>query len=226
VADLSNWNIAVDFTGEEAAALALGIDPSKPGYTSSVVKPLITRMQFSYQKKIDFQLHDPDLEVEDSSLHNWTDDFDASHMLISVEHQKMLDAFGWDEVGPYSSWIANARLSSFNRQRFSREELTRWFNAIGYKSLYSFDCSYLVPKTADPIKWPWGNHQTKALEHLAEAAQKFWSTYDPSDPYSAPKNETVVRWLTTEREVSEVMAKSIASMLRPDNLPTGPRKRK
>ena len=73
-------------------------------------------------------------------------------------------------------------------------------------------------------RWPWGNHQTKLLEHLEAAAREFWTCYDSQNAKAtAPKNETVVAWLK-ERKVSKLMANSIATMLRPDDLPTGPRK--
>ena len=72
--------------------------------------------------------------------------------------------------------------------------------------------------------WPWGQHHTELLGHLEAAAMHFWVNYDPSDATTAPTNATVSEWLQTKRKVSRTMADSIASMLRPDGLPTGPRK--
>ncbi|MHB1199174.1 MAG: hypothetical protein ACYCZ6_06365 [Polaromonas sp.] len=72
--------------------------------------------------------------------------------------------------------------------------------------------------------WPWGNHHTELLGHLDAAARRFWVNYDPSDATTAPTKVTVSEWLQTARKVSKTMADSIASMLRPDDLPTGPRK--
>ena len=71
--------------------------------------------------------------------------------------------------------------------------------------------------------WPWGTHETKLLRALAEAAERFWARYDPSDPTTAPTNEDIVRWLE-DRAVSNNLAKAIASILRADGLPPGPRK--
>ena len=77
----------------------------------------------------------------------------------------------------------------------------------------------------DAGKWPWGNHETEKLRHLEAAARQFWVNYDPDDPTSAETNETVVTWLMTERGVtSRHAAETIASILRADGLPTGPRK--
>ena len=73
-------------------------------------------------------------------------------------------------------------------------------------------------------RWPWGNHHTETLGHLEAAARKWWALYDPSDLTTAPTNEMVSEWLQTDRGISREKARAIASMLRPDGLPTGPRK--
>lgn len=70
--------------------------------------------------------------------------------------------------------------------------------------------------------WPWGSHQTELLGLLAAAAQKFWVNFDPEDNTTAPTNEVVAAWLV-ERNVSKRLADAIASILRADGLPTGPR---
>ena len=79
------------------------------------------------------------------------------------------------------------------------------------------------PSQALP-RWPWGEHHTEYLGHLEAAARKWWNLYDPTDPTTAPTNEMVSEWLHSERKISKEKAKAIASMLRPDGLPTGPRK--
>ncbi len=74
-------------------------------------------------------------------------------------------------------------------------------------------------------RWPWGEHHTELLGHLEAAARRYWGeNYIPADATTAPINATVSEWLQTERKVSRTMADSIASILRPDGLPTGPRK--
>ena len=72
-------------------------------------------------------------------------------------------------------------------------------------------------------KWPWGDHETELLRHLAEAAERFWTNYDPEQPDTAPTNEQVADWLVS-RGVSKNLATSIATILRADNLPAGRRK--
>lgn len=82
---------------------------------------------------------------------------------------------------------------------------------------------------APGLKWPWGKHETRLLCAMEEAG-KLWRTvdeggnYDPADPTSAPTNAQVVAFLS-RRGVSEKVAKAIASILRADDLPMGPRPR-
>lgn len=73
-------------------------------------------------------------------------------------------------------------------------------------------------------RWPWGSHHTEMLGHLEAAALRFWVNVDPSDNTTAPTNKEVSDWLEKERKVSNAGAKAIASILRQDDLPTGPRK--
>lgn len=72
-------------------------------------------------------------------------------------------------------------------------------------------------------KWPWGNHETKLLRKLAAAAAKYWTNRDPTDNTTAPTNQVVTTWLK-EQGVAARVAEIMAQILRPDGLPTGPRK--
>jgi hypothetical protein len=117
---------------------------------------------------------------------------------------------------------------------FDRSELQRWFGAKGngFKPKYEFSQSESSTPTEENLKpeielkkWPWGNHHTELLGHLEAAARRYWgANYDPSDATTAPINSTVSEWLQTERKISKTMADSIASLLRADGLPPGPRK--
>jgi hypothetical protein len=78
------------------------------------------------------------------------------------------------------------------------------------------------PAKLESPKWPWGAHDTKLLSHLAAAAEKWWSNYDPNDNTTAHTNEEVSGWLQ-ERGVGKSMADKMATILRADGLPTGPR---
>lgn len=72
-------------------------------------------------------------------------------------------------------------------------------------------------------KWPWGDHETELLKKLADAASKFWVLYDPDDHTTAPTNQQVIDWLM-EQGVAKRTAAVMATILRADGLPTGPRK--
>jgi hypothetical protein len=73
-----------------------------------------------------------------------------------------------------------------------------------------------------PNRWPWGTHHTELLGHLDAAARRFWLNFDPTDRTTAPTNEAVSDWLVS-RGVSRRTADTMASILRADGLPTGPR---
>jgi hypothetical protein len=77
--------------------------------------------------------------------------------------------------------------------------------------------------SASSGRWPWGEYETKLLRELAAAAEKFWKLYDPADATTAPTNQNIVEWLEA-RGVAGRNANVMATILRADNLPTGPRK--
>ena len=104
--------------------------------------------------------------------------------------------------------------------------ITAWFTTNGVATPAAPPASANKGKTpsADQSNpWPWGSHHTESLGHLEAAAQRFWVRYDPLDATTAPTNAEVSQWLQETRKVSQTKAHAIASMLRPDDLPTGPR---
>lgn len=72
-------------------------------------------------------------------------------------------------------------------------------------------------------KWPWGDYETELLQKLATAADRFWRLYDPADNTTAPTNQQVIEWLK-QQGVADRTAEVMATILRADGLPTGPRK--
>lgn len=79
-----------------------------------------------------------------------------------------------------------------------------------------------------PVKWPWGTHDTLMLGHLVAAGNHFWKpvseggNYDPERPTTAKSNKEVAAWLF-KRTNSDNISKAMATILRADNLPPGPR---
>ncbi|WP_457097483.1 hypothetical protein [Lysobacter sp. P5_B9] len=97
----------------------------------------------------------------------------------------------------------------------SRRQLER---AVGYH--FKADAA-----TERPRSWPWGDYETSLLRHLAAAADRFWKNYDPAEPDTAETKVEVVKWLMA-RDVPERTAEYIDTILRAENLPKGPRRKK
>jgi hypothetical protein len=119
-------------------------------------------------------------------------------------------------------WLKNEAETKFDKQQFSREEMVRWINANRMSSVYKFG----VENGGRVGRWPWGDHHTELLGHLEAAGIRFWgaSYYDPTDKGTAPKNEDIESWLEKERGLeSNSMRKKIATILRLNGLPKGPR---
>jgi hypothetical protein len=58
---------------------------------------------------------------------------------------------------------------------------------------------------------------------MAAAAHALWKNYDPAEPDTAPTNDQVETFLM-KRGVRKTMAEKMATILRADGLPPGPRK--
>lgn len=98
---------------------------------------------------------------------------------------------------------------------------TSWANTTGLTFPEGFP--WQPEMNLQITNWPWGRYETNLLRKLARAADLFWKSYDSADPSSAPTNEQVIEWLIGEK-VARRTAEVIATILRADGLPTGPRK--
>lgn len=239
--DLSKWDFAVEFRLYEAAALIVGIDPAEI-YTSTKpardnprlyeyhehpqIKPVVDRMEYDFLTACD--LYEA---MRDGKWKHSTDEPLSELLLRNREMEVVPVKIGsWglplDSVTQRAldTWHGSDDIAMYETAKFTRKELSRWLSAIGLKSVYQFDQG--PPATIEtPFgHWPWDNHHTELLGHLEAAARRYWQRYDPTDATTAPINKDVAEWLMTERKLSQKMAESIASMLRPDGLPTGPRK--
>lgn len=109
-----------------------------------------------------------------------------------------------------------------DRQIVRLADFARWADEMGFELPEKFPRQNKPPSTTNS-QWPWGDYETELLKHLAAAATKFWKNYDPTDNSTAPTNKQVSSWLE-ENGVSSRTAEAMASILRADGLPTGPRK--
>lgn len=222
---LSQWDYAAEFSGQAAAALILGIDPSSLEASTieqDRVSVVCERMAHDYERALKRLYHEAFKINPEDPLEIYSN---SSCELISVKlknlHTQWISS---EEESLFTDWLINDHASAFQNQNFSRETLADWLDAIQLKSAYQFrlDSSRLGSNRNG--HWPWGNHHTKHLGYLEAAARRFWTNYDPSDPTTACTNEEIADWLTANHAISKNMAEAIASMLRADGLKTGPRK--
>lgn len=75
-----------------------------------------------------------------------------------------------------------------------------------------------------PGRWPWGAHETQMLKALAKVATKHWGNYNPADPSTATATNEMVKQELIDAGVSKRVAEAMATALRPDGLPRGPRR--
>lgn len=208
--DLSHWDFASDFDMLEVAELIVGIDPTgepkNKKAASSKAGPVMERIVDALKDAL--MAISRGQECQPESLKS-----------IGLEQQ---------EISPkkenWKTFVLDTVLSTGYENRIRRAEISRWLSAIGMKSVYRFNQSQPQPIEKASGRWPWGDHHTELLGHLDATARRYWQNYDPTDATTAPTNKDVAEWLVNERKLSQKMAESIASMLRPDGLPTGPRK--
>src|SRR6185312_415984 len=221
MADLSHWDFAENFSGYDAAALILGLEPRESDGEQWRIRVVTDRMELHYHcarerfRFVNWDIDDaPDQETKPDGL--------IKLMSGRMEEWRRGHA-GLYKKFPMSAWLVEKQ-SQFDNQEFSRAAIARWLSAIGMNSVYSFDREQSAPVSAQAGRWPWGNHHTERLGHLEAAARRFWVNYDQTDPTTAPTSESVSAWLQSARNLSKTMADAIASILRADGLATGPRK--
>lgn len=79
-----------------------------------------------------------------------------------------------------------------------------------------------MPTPMERGSWPWGDYTTPLLGHLDAAARRYWINYDPNEG-NANTKKVVVDWLT-KKGCSQNEAEAIDLILRPKDLPRGPRR--
>jgi hypothetical protein len=222
MANLSHWDFAENFSGYDAAALMLGLEPRESHDEQWRIGVVTDRMELHYKYAINRIFHEAFSEPSKELAHQALLRIELSSVKLDDLHHR---CWLYGEETPLSDWFADKRLTKFENQEFQRHTVAHWLAAVGMKSIYQFDHKQPVATPVPLGRWPWGNHHTEPLGHLEAAARRYWGeNYDPSDASTAPINATVSEWLQTERKVSKTMADSIASLLRADGLPTGPRK--
>ena len=226
MADILQWEFAESFTAVEAALLIEGKKPSDCGHDGRdefgnliVSEVILARMKSDY----DTTWHGFAFEAPEY----WPVTLPSEMMNIMVKNLTMHHG-----KASFMKWLLDNEEANFQAQRFTREDIQLWLNKGQLPSKYQFkniaDLATDVPLEKHELhragRWPWGDHHTELLGHLEATACRYWKNYDSKDATTAPINKDVAEWLVTERKLSQKMADSIASILRQDGLPTGPRK--
>ena len=128
--DLSHWDFATSFTGTQAAALILGLDPND-AKTPKEPQPVLDRMRQCYGVAHRYYLSDcdpdrPPVDLPASML-------ESSQML---EIDCKVTYCGLDS-SEFVYWL-EGKESEFDQQSFTPNRLIYWLDAIGLKSKYVF----------------------------------------------------------------------------------------
>jgi len=148
--DLSHWNSATDFTGEAAAALAVGLDPAQPEYRRTTSKPLYERMERHYNEAK--RLYQEEVQQADGPPL-----MDKSDVLESIDLQSLSTDEDPEDGAYFLRWFRDKKLSGFETQKFSRHEVARWLSAIGVPTIYPFDLA------SKGVNKPLGNLERNTL---------------------------------------------------------------
>lgn len=135
MADSSFWDSATDFSGEEAANLAVNFRATGTKVDRTAVRALYERMQRSYKaRKRWHQKTDEEFARGDEF-----GSVPPDHILESTEMSWVHTTDESEDDQGFLLWLGNQSQSAFETQRFSRHELARWFVATGIKSRYPFE---------------------------------------------------------------------------------------
>jgi hypothetical protein len=136
--DLSHWDWAEHFSGYDAAALILGLEPSQSEEEQWRVRVVTGRMELDFKRAVEKCLdvcygdqinNSPAKSSEDVSGFN------------SVPLQELERVYGQrSDESPFSAPPFDKRMNKFDFQEFSRAEIVRWLSVVGMKSVYKFDC--------------------------------------------------------------------------------------
>lgn len=122
-----------------------------------------------------------------------------------------------NNLGP-DSLLGPADMTDLEGTEVELSRFSAWLQAIGHKPPAEF--RWMPDKIAAQNHfWPWGKYETKLLAILAQAIDHFWKDYKPgiSKPLKQPD---IVEWLLARGVPSENIAKAMATIIRPDGLPT------
>lgn len=147
---LSHWDYATEFSGPEAAALILGIDPNNLEASAAEgnrIKVVAERMAQHYVHALMRWYHEVlKIHAHDSLEINVHIPFE----LTSLALEKLCNSWNPDEEDiEFEEWLVNDKLTEFSVQKFSRHEVSAWLQAIGEKSAYQFNTEHALLQEAE-----------------------------------------------------------------------------
>jgi hypothetical protein len=114
--------------------------------------------------------------------------------------------------------LGPANMADLEGTEVELSKFSAWLRTVGHKPPAEFRWTPDEMPSSNHV-WPWGKYETKLLATLAQAVDHFWRDFDPDNP-NPPKKLEVVDWLLAHGVPSENMAIAIATIIRPDGLPT------
>lgn len=144
--DLSHWDFAAQFSGYEAAALILGIEPGVLHDDEHRVRVVQDRLEHDYERAI------AQARTETISF-DWPETIKPRDgLLVSVTLDELWRDSAEGRDAPLTEWLLDRRKPLFENQKFSRKELSTWMHSVGMKSVYSFDLAHVVtPASCDQV---------------------------------------------------------------------------
>jgi hypothetical protein len=133
MADLSHWDFAAEFTGYEAAALILGVEPGERHDDEYRVRVVQERLEHDYERAIA-------QATTESSGFEWPEIIQPRvGLLVSVKLDELWRDAADGMDAPLTNWLMDRRRPQFENQEFSRKELATWLHSAGMKSVYPFE---------------------------------------------------------------------------------------
>lgn len=135
--NLTHWDFVENFSGFDAAALILGIEPRESeDDDDSRIRLVIDRMELHYNHALKrhyqeaFNLNSADFQDTEA---------DRPFELESVQMNEMRrQSYPADEENPFSGWLSSEHQSQFGYQMFSRQAIADWLVANKLNSIYQF----------------------------------------------------------------------------------------
>jgi len=221
MATLDHWNLVPDLTIKEIAALAAGHDPNQD-------KETLSEGALAKIKLLERLLYEASNQCWESAVKrerliqkgvnpwdvNPRDYFPLKSINAWLPSEQLLEVIEFA-----AAYVDKPMIEKLGNEcgveTFSRDYISNWFSAKGFKPAYTFTLSNESEQpTAQAQTIPDADYHSEKLRTLVRASTEFWKTVDRDEKSTFPKNEDVVHWLI-KQGYTEKIAKSAATILRP-----------